>query len=160
MVDPLKHKFIETRGDLGEVALELLSLPEAWSLPFTKVRTPYELAIAQFRAIGTRYKADDYWALSATLDALHQSTWECGTPEGYPDETAYWLDPDGMTIRLDTALLSAWVYGPLPGRRPASLATSLFDRALSPDTRERVAGAGDLPYALTILFSSPEFQRR
>src|SRR4029078_804329 len=29
LVDPLKQKFIETRGDLKEVALALLALPEA-----------------------------------------------------------------------------------------------------------------------------------
>jgi hypothetical protein len=41
-----------------------------------------------------------------------------------------------------------------------ALATSIFDRALSRATRDRTAGAGDERYALTVLFSSPEFQRR
>ena len=56
LVDPLKQKFIETGGDLKAVALALLALPEAWSAPLTKIRTPYELAIAQFRALGFRYR--------------------------------------------------------------------------------------------------------
>ena len=59
MVDPLKHAFIETGGDLKAVALALIDLPEAWSAPLAKIRTPYELAIAQYRALG---------------DALHGST--------------------------------------------------------------------------------------
>src|SRR4029079_4867355 len=65
MVNPLKQKFIEKQGDLKQVSLARLRLPEAWSQPMTKVRTPYELAIAQFRAMGTRYKPDDYWALAS-----------------------------------------------------------------------------------------------
>jgi hypothetical protein len=40
------------------------------------------------------------------------------------------------------------------------LAESLFDKALSSETRERLAVAGHNNHALTILFSSPEFQRR
>jgi uncharacterized protein (DUF1800 family) len=160
MVNPLRDKFIATHGDLAAVSLELLRLPAAWSTPLKKVRTPYELAIAQFRALGLRYKDDQYWVFSETLRALNQLLWECPTPEGYPDETPYWLDPDGMTIRLDTALLSGRVYGERYHGEPAKLATSLFDSAASKDMRERVAGAGDLPYALTVLFSSPEFQRR
>ena len=160
MVDPLKNKFIATGGDLREVALELLRLPQAWSLPLAKLRTPYEATIAQFRALGTRYKGDEYWAFYETLRSLRQSLWECPSPEGFPDETPYWLDPDGMTIRLDTALLSAWVYGPRFKGEAAALATKLFDRALSSETRERIAGAGDKAFALTIMFASPEFQRR
>ena len=67
MVDPLKQKFLETGGDLKAVALALLDLPEAWSTPLDKLRTPYELAIAQYRALGVRYKTDEFWALSETL---------------------------------------------------------------------------------------------
>ncbi len=129
-------------------------------MPLVKLRTPYELAIAQFRALGLRYKPDEFWVLSETLRALNQSLWECPSPEGYSDDASFWLDPDGMTIRLDTALLSSQVYGPRLQGAPVALALKLFDSALSQETRERVAGAGDRAYALTILFSSPEFQRR
>lgn len=160
LVDPLKQKFIETGGDLKAVALALLALPEAWSTPLTKIRTPYELAVAQFRALGFRYDARNSWGLSETLRLLRQSIWACPTPEGYSDDTPYWLDPDGLTIRLDTALLSADLYGERFKGNPAALGASIFDRALSAETRERIAGAGEERFALTILFSSPEFQRR
>jgi uncharacterized protein (DUF1800 family) len=142
------------------VAVELLKLPEAWSPTFVKVRTPYELAIAQFRALGTRYQADENWVFGSTLGALNQLTFECPTPEGYADETPYWLDPDGLTIRLDTALLSASVYGDRFNGDPVNLGIKLFDSALTSGTRERMAYAGNEANALTILFSSPEFQRR
>ena len=160
MVDPIRNEFIRTGGDLKAVALALLDLDAAWSTPLAKIRTPYELAIAQFRALGVRYISNEFWALSETLRALNQMIWECPSPEGYPDDTFRWLDPDGMTIRLDTALLSAWMYGDrLRGSVP-NLAQSVFNRALSVASRERIAGAGDRNTALTVLFSTPEFQRR
>jgi uncharacterized protein (DUF1800 family) len=160
MVEPLKARFLETDGNLKQVARALVELPEAWTLPLEKVRTPYELAIAQYRALGTRYLTDEYWALSETLRALHHMIWEAPSPEGYSDEAAYWLDPDGMTIRLDTAQLSARVYGSrLKGSTP-QLANNLYGKSLSRATRERIAGSGDVNRELTILFCSPEFQRR
>jgi len=160
LVNPIRDTFVRTGGDLKAVALALIALPAAWSTPLKKLRTPYEFAIAQYRALGTRYQGDEFWALSETLSSLNQMLWECPSPEGYSDDTWYWLNPDGMTIRLDTSQLSAWVYGERFTGNPLALAASIFDSALSPATRERVAAAGHKNNALTILFSSPEFQRR
>jgi uncharacterized protein (DUF1800 family) len=160
MVNPIRKVFLRTGGNLKAVAKALVRLPEAWSTPLEKLRTPYELAIAQYRALGVRYKEDDFWALSETLRALNQSIWECPSPEGYSDDSWHWLDPDGLTIRVDTALLSSWVYGRRYRGSVPRLAASLYGKALSKATRERIAGAGDKDYALTILFASPEFQRR
>jgi uncharacterized protein (DUF1800 family) len=160
LVDPIKDEFIRTGGDLKAVALALMMMPAAWTTPLKKVRTPYELAIAQYRALGTRHQGDEFWAFSETLSALNQMLWECPSPEGYSDDSWSWLDPDGMTIRLDTAQLSAWVYGQRFSGNPAALAWNLFDVCLSVATRERIAAAGSKEGALTILFSSPEFQRR
>jgi uncharacterized protein (DUF1800 family) len=160
MVNRLKNVYLRTGGSLRAVAVALISLPEAWASPLAKLRTPYELAIAQFRALGTRYAGDEYWTLYSTLYALNQMVWESPSPEGYSDDTPHWQDPDGMTIRLDTAQLSAWVYGDRYRGGIPALAAALFDRMLSPATRERIAGIGERNGALTILFSSPEFQRR
>jgi uncharacterized protein (DUF1800 family) len=160
LVDPLKNEYLRTGGNLKAVALALLNLPAAWSAPLDKIRTPYELSIAQFRALGMRYADDESWAFSEPLYALHQMAWECPSPEGWSDDTWHWLDPDGMTIRLDTALLSAWVYGDRFDVNVAARANALFDKALSLASRERIANAGDEAGALTILFACPEFQRR
>jgi uncharacterized protein (DUF1800 family) len=159
LVEPLKRAYLRTGGNLKAVALTLLRLPEAWSTPLDKIRTPYELAVAQFRAFGKRYPDDEFWAFSEPLRALHQMMWECPSPEGWSDDTWHWINPDGMTIRLDTAQLAAWVYGEGSGS-PAKLADGLFRKALSRESRERIANAGDRNGGLTILFSSPEFQRR
>jgi uncharacterized protein (DUF1800 family) len=161
MVEPLKQAFLQSGGNLKQVALALLNLPEAFTAPLTKMRTPYELAIAQMRAVKRRVPRDKYWwVFAGPLYAMNNMPWECPSPEGYSDDTLYWLDPDGMTLRIDTAQVAGWVYGKKYRGSVTGLANALYDSALSPETRERVAQAGDKSAALTMLFCSPEFQRR
>ena len=160
MVNKLKDKFIASGGNLHVVALALLDLPEAWSAPFTKIRTPYEMTIAQYRALGKRYPDDSAWAFSEPLNALYNMQWESPSPEGYSDDTPRWLSPDAMRIRVDVAQFSSWEFANDYKKNVGSLAKSLFDSALSKNTAERLANAGSNNNALTILFSCPEFQRR
>lgn len=160
MVGPLKNKFLATGGDLKAVALALIDLPEAWSTPLQKIRTPYEMMLAQYRALGRRYANDEGWTFTEALRALHQMAWESPSPEGYSDDSLTWLNPDSMRVRLDVAQFASWRYVPNYKRNVAALGISLYDSALSRATRERIASAGNNNDALTILFSSPEFQRR
>lgn len=160
MVEPLKKKFLSTDGDLQAVSRELLRLPEAFTAPLTKLRTPHELAIAQFRALRQRYRDDEYWSFVSPLYAMGNMPWEYLTPDGYPDETLYWLDPDGMTLRLDTAYYAGRVYDDRIKTAPVKLARDLFGGVLTRDTRERVEAASSIANGLAMLFCSPEFQRR
>jgi uncharacterized protein (DUF1800 family) len=160
MVNPLKRTFLRTGGNLKAVALTLIDLPEAWSAPLTKLRTPYEMLIAQYRALGTRFADDKPWVLSVPLNALHQMQWESPSPEGYSDDTPKWLNPDAMRIRPDVAQWTNWVTVGSYQSDVVPLAKSLYGAALSRATRERVNAIGNKNNALTILFSSPEFQRR
>jgi uncharacterized protein (DUF1800 family) len=160
MVNPIRNAFINSGGDLKAVAIALINLPASWSEPLKKVRTPYELLVGQFRALGYRYTAAEYPIHRGMLSAMQQPTWECPSPTGYSDDTLQWLNPDGMTLRIDTALRSARNYGARFTKPVPAWAFGLYDKALSLATRERIAGAGGSVNALTVLFCSPEFQRR
>ena len=160
MVKPLKQTFLQTGGNLKAVALALIDLPEAALAPLVKLRTPYEYSIAKYRALGMRYKNSEPWALSEALRALNQMEWESRSPEGYSDETPTWLNPDAMRVRLNIAQFVSYHFLPNCTKRVPALADSLFGSALSAETRSRLAAAGNSNDALTILFSSPEFQRR
>jgi uncharacterized protein (DUF1800 family) len=160
MVEPLKQRFLNSGGNLKVMSLALLNLPEAWSAPLTKLRTPYEMSVAQYRALGRRYKDDQIWSFSEPLKALGHMQWESPSPEGYADDTPKWLSPDAMRLRLDTAQYRNWsTVGNYEGN-VVRLADRLFNTALSRETRERIGGIGNNNNALTILFTSPEFQRR
>lgn len=156
----LAKVFLKTRGNLKAVARALVKLPGALGGPLTKIRTPYENVVSQFRAIGRRYDEDTYWCFWCTLDALKQLPFECASPEGWPDETPAWLAPDAMAIRMDTALLATWIYAKDRGIVATKLADTLFGKALTARSKATVAREGDQYRALATLFMIPEFQRR
>jgi uncharacterized protein (DUF1800 family) len=160
MVEPIKRKFLQTGGNLKAVALALIELPEAWTMPFAKLRTPYEYSLAKYRALGMRYKNSDPWVLEEPLYALNQMQWAARSPEGYSDETPTWLNPDAMRVRTNVAQFISWHLVPNTRRNVPHLADSLFGSALSPATRSHLDSAPNSNEALIVLFSSPEFQRR
>lgn len=160
MIAPLVKAYLDTRGDLKQVVIAMLTLPEALSTPMQKIRTPYEMVIAMFRAVGAPLPDSEARNLDRILTTLNQPTWDPPSPEGFADETATWLSPNGLAYRLDAIQKIAKAYGKKITVDPASLATSLYGATLSGPTRERVAAGGSQLAGLTILFASPEFQRR
>jgi len=161
MVEPLKAAFLSSGGDLKAMAIALLDLPAAWNTPLEKVRPPIELAIAQFRAVSlSTWPANMNWAVIEPLRALNQMPWERGQPDGYPDESAEWLSPDAMRIRLETSTLFSWFFTEQVTITPAELAAGLFDDALSPFSLAAITRASDRHHAMSTLLMTPEFQRR
>lgn len=160
MVDPVAAAYRNSGGDLKATALALIALPAAWSGTYSKIRTPYELAIAQFRALGVTYADDTMWAFTEPLRAMDHLPWERPAPDGYSDENYTWLDPDGLTIRLDTAMLSVDVFAKKTKRAPLKLARDLYDAGMSDDLVDALTWITDKRIGLTLFFMSPEFQRR
>ena len=81
-------------------------------------------------------------------------------PTGYSDHSLDWLSPDGIMLRLDAAWRTARAFGERFQGSVANLAQELYRQNLSPATKQKIAGASKTADALTILFASPEFQRR
>lgn len=162
MVDPVALAFRKSNGNLRATAMALLDLPAAWELPLTKVRTPYELQIAEMRALGRTYDPKDRWPFYTTLDALRHQPWEHLTPDGFSDESIYWMGADAMRIRLETAQMNAWSLMQLGklGATPAKLGDQLFSAAFNDVSRRAVGQASNVRDGLATLFMLPEFQRR
>jgi uncharacterized protein (DUF1800 family) len=162
MVKPIAKAFRTSGGDLKTVARALVKLDKAWTTPLRKLRTPYELQVAEFRAMKRTYPEDDRWSFVATLDALRHRPWERGTPDGYSDENVHWMGPDAMRIRLETAQMNARQLedlGTVSDSAP-QLASKLFGKALSKASKTAIAGPEDFDDGLTMIFMVPEFQRR
>lgn len=144
----------DTRGDLGAVARTMVELEEAWS-PLTKLRSPVELVVAAYRALGAGPEAGA--AMAGLAAALGQPLWMAPAPIGWPDAAADWAHPEGMMQRFDR--LHA-----LTGRFARRDAREALDTVLGPlasdSTRTAVMRAGSNRDALTLLLGSPEFQRR
>lgn len=162
MVNAVAMAYRNSGGNLKATAKALISLQAAWTAPRRKLRTPYELQIAEMRAVKREYRSDDRWPFIAALSALRHSPWQKVTPDGYSDENLYWMGPDAMRIRLETAQMNAWSLqqiAPLSITAPV-LATRLFSSALSPASQLAISQAPDLTDGLTMVFMAPEFQWR
>ena len=145
----------DTGGDLGAVSRELVALPEAWDPPLAKLRPPFDLVTATFRALGAgperaRLAVD-------TLNALGQPMWSPMGPNGWPDDADSWIHAEGMVRRLDRLHGIAGLFSRTEARE--ALEVSLGPLA-SDSTRLAVRRAPTNRDALTLLLGSPEFQRR
>jgi uncharacterized protein (DUF1800 family) len=144
----------DTGGDLGAASATLVGLPAAWQ-PCTKLRTPTELVVAALRALDL--PAQRRGNLIGAVAALGQPIWAAPQPNGWSDRAADWAGPEAMLRRID------WSYA-VAGRAdqtdPSRVAADSLGPLLRPDTTFAVQHVGSRREALTMLLSSPEFQRR
>ncbi len=144
----------DTGGDLGAASAMLIELPGAW-VPGAKLRTPQDFTIACLRAVGAT--PDTVPNLVQMMAGLGQGPFQAPFPIGWPDRAADWSGPEAMLDRVDFA------YG-LSARAasldPEQLGHAVLGPLLTADTLGQVRAAGSRRDGLTLLFASPEFQRR
>ncbi len=155
-VERIAAVFAKRDGDLHAVALALIDLPEAWSTPFAKVRSPADLLLATARLTGAPLQ--DPGPLLGGLRTLGQPLWEPPGPNGFPDTAADWASPENMKLRLDLA--AAVAHADKGGGEPLALLEAAAGDALSPETRDAVPRAESREQGLALALMSPEFQRR
>jgi uncharacterized protein (DUF1800 family) len=154
LVNRLTKRFLETNGDLKEVAKALVRAPESFEPSRGKLKRPAEWIVAALRAVGT--KEADIGPVMQAQNLLGEPLWRPPAPNGFGDTDATWLD--GLSQRLDLANQLA--------RRVAASADPMevFEATLAPiasaETRQTIMRAESRPQALALLFMAPEFQRR
>jgi uncharacterized protein (DUF1800 family) len=154
LVDRLTKRFLETEGDLKEIAKALVAAPESWAAPRGKLKRPTEWIVGALRATGVT--PPDVGPIMQAQNMLGEPLWRPPAPNGFADDDATWLD--GLSQRLDVANQFA--------RRIAAGAdpTAVFEETLAPiasaETKRTIMRAESRPQALALLLMSPEFQRR
>ena len=143
-----------TNGNLKAASLELLRLPEAWQ-PLTKLRSPTDFVFATLRALDL--PSDKRPSLDGVFATLGQPLFNAPEPNGWPDKAADWAGPEAMLRRVDWAYSVAGHAGDLD---PQQVATTTLGPLLRPATSLQMQHAGSRRDALTLLLTSPEFQRR
>jgi uncharacterized protein (DUF1800 family) len=153
LVERLTKTFRDTDGDLKELAKTLITDPLAWDTPRDKLKMPCEWLVAMTRALAGR---GDAQRLVNGQALLGQPMWRPPAPNGFADDEATWID--GLGRRLDIANGVAQRVG------ERVEPDEMLDIALGPlatsDTRTAIVRAESRQQALTLLFMSPEFQRR
>jgi uncharacterized protein (DUF1800 family) len=154
LVERLTQRFLDTDGDLKEVARALVSAPESWAPEQVKIKKPGEWLVAARRAAGRRQPNIEGMTRQQAL--MGEPLWRPPAPKGFSDENAAWLD--GVTLRLDSANAFAQVVA--PDVEPKELVDVALGPLATEETRLAVARAESKTQALTLLVMAPEFQRR
>jgi uncharacterized protein (DUF1800 family) len=153
LVERLTQRFLDTDGDLKEVAKALVSAPESWAREQAKIKRPGEWAVAAWRATGVQLDVNRMLQGQALLG---EPLWRPPAPKGFSDDNATWLD--GLALRLDAANAFAQREG--VDLDPQAVADVALGPLASPETRLTMARAESKPQALAFLLMAPEFQRR
>jgi uncharacterized protein (DUF1800 family) len=155
LVARLEAAWTRSGGDLAQVARALIAAPETWAPRPVKIKTPYDLVVSTHRALGTQPQRLP--PLRQALADMGQPLYAPPSPEGWPDTAADWAGPDALVKRLNWAAAAA---ATAQVSDTDAVAADALGARLSERTRLAVARAESRPEALTLLFMSPEFQRR
>src|SRR5215470_9949489 len=97
-VERIARRFRDTGGDLRQVTLDVLHEEAVWREPFAKVRTPTELLISAYRAVGAVPQPG--FAFMA-LKKLDQPPFLAPSPAGWPDVASAWVSPESVVRRTE-----------------------------------------------------------
>jgi uncharacterized protein (DUF1800 family) len=154
LVENLTKRFLDSDGDLKQVAKALVRAPEALDAPRNKLKRPGEWIIGALRATGVA--APDIGPVMQAYNLLGEPLWRPPAPKGFSDESAPWFD--GIAQRLDIANQVARRFP--PQEDPRQILEETLAPLASAETRQAITRAESRPQALALLLMAPEFQRR
>lgn len=166
LVDHVAARFAETDGDLQEVYGALLDHPASWVSGTGNVKPPFDLIATSCRALAVTPEVMQGLAprqvrraLVRPLSEMGQPLLKPGGPDGWAEEDAAWITPQGVSARLRWA-----VSAPSVLRSPLPEPGAFVDTALGPFATEPVRfaarAAESRSDAIGLILSSPAFQRR
>ncbi len=166
LVDSIAAAFSGSGGDLMATYAALLNHPAAWEAAPAKARQPHEFTLAALRALGLT--GAEVQAMGEgpfrrlilnPLAAMGQPWQRPVGPDGWPEDQAAWITPQGMAGRITWAMEA-------PGRLviPLPRPEVVMEAALGPRAGERlrwaVPRAENIREGLGLVLASPEFNRR
>ena len=156
-VDKLTAAFRHSNGDLLPLYRTLIVMDDAWTNPLAKVKTPNDFILSILRATGVAQSTDDA-TIARAYRSLNQLPFSAPSPAGWSDKGSDWIGAEALLQRIDLARYAA--RGVHTNFDPGGLLEETIGPVASADTKFAVTHAGSAEEGITLLFSSPEFQRR
>ena len=165
LVADLEATWRDTDGDLAAVTTALVTHPLSRSLPPRKIKPPMIFMASVLLALGLRGGAVGAWTrsdlvrfLESPLKAMGQPfLWPTG-PDGWPEDGASWITPQGLSARINWSGWMVRLWGQQIEDPRRFLEATLHGRA-GADLRSAVSAAETRPDALMLIFASPDFNR-
>jgi uncharacterized protein (DUF1800 family) len=154
LVERMTKVFVDTEGDLKEVARAMVLSDEAWTQPASKLKRPSEWVVGMVRATGITQADPKRFTDGQAL--LGEPLWRPPSPKGFPDDEASWIDGTGR--RLDVA--NNFAERVVDRVDPQDVIENVFGSQVTSEVMQAVGRAESRQQALALLFMSAEFQRR
>jgi len=146
----------------------MLNSPASWQASLQKVKTPEELVLSAYRALGIGPSSGGGVAVDeaiGNITALGQPPKYMPLDVGWPDQAAAWASPQQMGERLAWAYAFAERVGSVAdlgggGTAIARLAQSVLGPLLSSASFRRLSVSPGGVEGLALMIATPEFQRR
>jgi uncharacterized protein (DUF1800 family) len=158
LVDRMARSYLNHDTDLAAVYRTLIDSPEAWEPDARKFKTPQDFVISSLRAAQIDLNGRPQPVL-ALLANLGEPMFDPRSPAGFSDNSANWIDADGLWKRVQAAeALSARVAQ--IDEQPLAFARDILGPLLDDDTAQAVRRAESRRQAYATLFACPAFQWR
>jgi uncharacterized protein (DUF1800 family) len=161
LVDDMVNTWVKTKGDLRAVITTLINHPKSWEEDKRKFKTPREFVVSSLRALNLKHDISRpfFKGIIFHVTSMGQQPFGSGSPAGYPDNAKAWMGSDALMKRIDwTNRLNAVV--PKLKLNALDIARNIFSDNISEQTLRTIKRAESDRQAKTLLFMSPEFQRR
>lgn len=161
LVDGMSKAWQSTQGDLRAVITALVNHDASWKVERQKFKTPREFVVSSLRAIEAQSNQPAFFfnSLIYHLTEMGQAPFNAGSPAGYSAYAEAWTGSDALMKRIDWVNRLNVVTPKLNGTVLA-LSRHLFNENISEPTLLAIKRAETARQARTLLFMSPEFQRR
>ncbi len=155
-VDEITGIFLKSKGDLSDVTKALIMLPEVWEKPMPKVKTHYEYMVSSFRSTG-KSKFDPMDFIEPLREFGHVP-FSAPSPAGWPDIGSDWIAPESLMRRIEWARKYARTIS--ADIEPERFLDETVGPVASDELRLWVSRASTQDSAISLILTSPEFQRR
>jgi uncharacterized protein (DUF1800 family) len=158
LVDRMAKSYLDHDTDLAAVYRTMIESPEAWGGHARKFKTPQDFVISSLRAAQID-PGERPLPMLALLENMGEPPFDPRSPAGFTDNSANWIDADGLWKRVQAAeaLAARTVQG---GMQPIDLARSVLGANLDEDTELAIRRAESQQQAHATLFACPAFQWR
>ncbi|WP_458789934.1 DUF1800 domain-containing protein [Yoonia sp. MH D7] len=166
MIAAMVWAFVDSQGHLPAVYAAMLDHPAAWSRALRQIKSPFRFMTSALRALGVTGAEIDHATgrmtrnqLISPLRIMGQPWQDPLGPDGWPDNGADWVNPQGMAGRISWAMTAPSII--LRDRMPDPrdfVGTALGDLA----TQDVIFAAGAAEVrdeGIGIILSAPSFQR-
>lgn len=158
VIRKLEQTFKRTDGDLADMMRTIIGMRETWVNPLPKVKTPYEMIVSSFRALGASPDVLDFKRIAQSLALLDNVPFQAPSPQGWPDTAQDWLSPNATISRVEWCHAFAQVIRPT--ENPLKLAQNVMAGVANADTLLWIERAPSPVDGLALMLASPEWQRR